>query len=64
MPSYRHAIATMIMHLGPTTSRKSNYYFASSIRKAMANQIAYQVIQDLKADEEKSVENIPEQQLA
>jgi hypothetical protein len=47
-PSYYHTIATMIMHLGPTTAYKSKRFFAFSIIKAMANQIAYGKIQELK----------------
>lgn len=49
MPSYRNAVASMVMHLGPLTHRKSKRYFAASILKAMANQVAYQKIQDYKA---------------
>jgi hypothetical protein len=48
LPSYRHAIATMIMHLDPTVSRKPKVYFARSIQKAMANEVAYQKIQHYK----------------
>lgn len=48
MPSYRHAVASMIMHLGPQTSTKSKIFFARSIRKAMSNQVAYEKIQELK----------------
>jgi GR25 family glycosyltransferase involved in LPS biosynthesis len=51
LPSYRNAIATMIMHLSPTTDRKATYYFAKSIRKAMANQVAYEIIQKLREDQ-------------
>ncbi len=51
MPSYRHAIATMIMHLPPTQSRVPKKYFAASIKKAQSNEVAYQVIQDSKAAE-------------
>jgi hypothetical protein len=40
-PSYRHAIATMIMHLGPTKDKAPLSYFAKSVRKAMSNQIAH-----------------------
>lgn len=50
-PSYRNAIATMIMHLGPTVAYKSKFYFAIAVKKAMANQIAYEKIQQLKKDE-------------
>lgn len=46
--TYRHAIASMIMHLGPTTHRIPMRYFAISIFKAMSNEVAYSKIQDLK----------------
>ncbi len=56
MRSYREAIATMIMHSGPTVSTKSLYYFAKSIRKAQANQVAYNMLmvfkEEAKAEEE------------
>ena len=54
MPSYRHAIATMIMHLGPQADRKSKSFFARSVKKAMANQIAYELIDHLRKEEKKS----------
>ena len=54
LASYRRAIATMIMHLGPTTHRKAPYYFAISIKKSMANQIAYELIQRIKDEEEEA----------
>jgi hypothetical protein len=50
-PSYKHAIASMIMHLGPTVASKPKRFFALSVQKAMANQIAYQNIQLLKKNE-------------
>lgn len=49
LPSYRNAVATMVMHLGPTVSRKAPYYFVTSIRKAQANEVAYAVIQEMRA---------------
>lgn len=49
---YQQAIATMIMHLGPTVTRKSPYWFACSIRKAMANEVAFQKLQDIKREHE------------
>ena len=52
-PSYRHAVASMILHLGPQTTSKAKSYFAISIRKAMANQIAFEKIQEYKKAEEK-----------
>jgi hypothetical protein len=65
LPSYRNAIATMIMHLGPTTSFKSPYYFAVSIKKAMSNQVAYQKIQEYKKlEKELEEKRILEEQVA
>ena len=55
-PSYHHAISTMIMHLGPTVHRKPRAYFAQAVHKAMANQVAYALIQELKDEERKSAE--------
>lgn len=55
-PSYHHAVATMIMHLGPTVHRKPKAYFARAVIKAMANQVAYARIQELKDEEKKSDE--------
>lgn len=52
--TYRRAVATMIMHLGPTTHKKAKYFFAKSIKKAQANEVAYQIIQDIN-DKEKQV---------
>ena len=51
LPSYRQAIASMIMHLSPTTSYQAPFFFAKSVKKAMANQIAYEKIQQLKKEE-------------
>jgi hypothetical protein len=45
----RFTIATMIWHLSPTESSKSKEYFASALIKAAANQVAGQVINELKA---------------
>ena len=50
LASYRNAVAAMIQHLGPQTSRKPPYFFAVSIRKAMANQTAFEVMQRIKED--------------
>lgn len=50
----------MIMHLGPTTAFKSKFFFGLSIWKSMSNQVAYDVISQIReaekakrADEEK-----------
>lgn len=56
LPGYQQAIATMIMHLGPLETHKSKIYFARSIRKAAANQIAYEKIQQLKKEEQESID--------
>lgn len=64
MPSYRQAIASMIMHLGPQAHKKSKAFFVVSVKKAMANQIAYDAIdairraeKEVKADEPKPSED-------
>jgi hypothetical protein len=44
LPSYRLAIATMIMHMGPQQAYKSPFWFFRSIRAAQAKEVAYQVI--------------------
>lgn len=45
---YRNAIATMILHMGPQKNFQSPRYFAKAILKSMANQIAYEKIQQFK----------------
>lgn len=49
--SYYHAIATAIMHLSPTTSHAPKAFFAKTVRKAMANQIAYEKISEIREKE-------------
>lgn len=61
-PSYKHAVATMVMNLGPTTAYKAPYFFALSIKKAMANQTAFQVIQDLRDAEKNAAKEAQEKQ--
>lgn len=50
-PSYRHAMASAIMHLGPVTDWKPKMFFAKSVKKAMANHAAYDKIRQLEAEE-------------
>lgn len=57
LPSYEHAIATMIMHLGPQIDRLPKSYFARSIRKAMANEVAYSKLQEIREIEKKKEED-------
>lgn len=52
-PSYRHAIGSAIMHLGPLTTRKPVSYFGRAVTKAMANHAAYEGMQKLKEEEKK-----------
>ena len=62
MPGYRQAIATMIMHLGPTVALKPKAYFALAVYKAQANEVAYdQILAARKAaDEALKAETKPE----
>jgi len=55
-PLYRHNIATMIMHLGPTVYQMPLSYFAAGIKRQMAGNVAYDAIKRIKkelADKEK-----------
>lgn len=54
-PSYKQAFATFIMHLGPVEHRKSKHFFARSIYRRMANQIAYDTIDELRRNESKTL---------
>jgi len=49
--SYRNAVAFMIQHLPPECTRVSLSRFGRSIHKARANQLAYGVIQEIRAKE-------------
>lgn len=51
LPSYRNAIATMILHLPATVHKKAPHYFAKSVKKAQANQVAYEIIETLRKEE-------------
>lgn len=46
LPSYRLAIATMMMHLGPQAAFKSPFWFFRSIRAAQNKEVAYQLVAD------------------
>ncbi len=50
-PTYKHAIAAAVMHLGPLTTHKSKRFFAKSVMKQIANQVAFEKIQQIKEDE-------------
>ncbi len=51
-PNNSHALASLIMHLGPTTMHKSKKYFSLAIMKSMANEAAFETIQALRKEEE------------
>lgn len=60
MPSYRQAIGTVVMHLGQQTNYKSKHFFAKTVRKAISNQLAYEMLQELKEQEKlRAVPNEP-----
>lgn len=50
-PSYRHAIGSYIMHLGPAEDRVQISDIAKAIRKAIANQVAYNKMKQLEQEE-------------
>lgn len=64
LPSYRNAIATIIMHLGPITTHKAKKFFAASIHKAMANQVAYEKMQEIRETEKLNSTSAPESKSA
>lgn len=56
LPSYHHAIASMIMHLGQTQTTVKKSYLAKSIFKAMSNQVCFERIQQIKEQEKADAE--------
>lgn len=46
--SHRQAIYSMLLNLGPTVVFKPKYYFAASIMKASTNQVAYNLIMEIR----------------
>lgn len=46
--SFRHALATMVMHLPQLTTYKSKVWFVWNLKRSIANQTAYQVMTDIK----------------
>ena len=46
--SFRHAIATQVLHLTPSVHVKSQMFFVNNLRRSIANQVAFSVIQDTK----------------
>lgn len=46
--SYRHAVASMIMHMDKEAYKIRLNHIASALYAAMSKQVAYQVLQDIK----------------
>lgn len=46
--SQKFALATMLMHLSPTTDHETDGYFIKSLRKAAINQIAHAKMTEIK----------------
>lgn len=57
LDSYKLALATMMMHLGPTIAFKSPFWFYRSIRAAQSKETAYQLI-----SEDREKRNLEERQ--
>jgi hypothetical protein len=51
-PGNRHALGSLIMHLGPVTAHKSKRYFYLAITKSLANETAFETMQSLRKEEE------------
>lgn len=51
LPSYKQAIASMMMHLPPAVFYKPKHYFGMCSKKAQANEVAWQVLETLRAQE-------------
>ncbi len=54
-PTYARAIAAAVMHLGPVTRRKSKRFFAKSVHRQIANQAAFDKIQQLIKEEKEKL---------
>lgn len=53
-PSYKQALASHIMHLPASQTYSSKMFFVKSVKKAMANQVAFEVIQQIKDEQDKA----------
>lgn len=54
--SQRFALASMIMHLGPTEDHKPDNFFIHSLRKAACNQVAHAMIMEIKGEQKAEME--------
>jgi hypothetical protein len=48
--SQKFALATMLMHLPPTTDHECDGYFIKALRKSAINQVADQKMRELRAN--------------
>lgn len=49
--SFANALATQVLHLGPTVSSKPKAYFVSGLKAAVSKQAAYSVVEDIRRRE-------------
>lgn len=61
MRSYKEAIAHMIQHLDPLTTKAPLTFFAKSIKKAQANQAAFHALQKFKDEAKEEAKKIEEE---
>ncbi len=55
-PSVKYALATMIMHGGPTTAYKSKFYYYLALSASASKQVAGQVFYNIKEEQKKKAE--------
>lgn len=58
--SFKHALATQLMHAGERETSKPKSFFAKTIRRSIINQMAFQIMQDIKAEEKSKNEQTQE----
>jgi len=54
--SLKWTLAGCIMHLGPTEDHKPDIYFIKQLRKFAANQTAHMMMEEIKADAKRELE--------
>lgn len=59
--SLQHAVASMIMHLPADATRASKARFARQVKRALTQQCAFNVQQDIRNREKAARESMPEQ---
>jgi len=53
--SVRFALATMVLHLGPTAAYRSKFYFSIMLKAGAAKQVASAVFQEIKIKQQAEV---------